>query len=160
MATLLNPRKAFNFRISFPGFPGMPVFSVQKVTMPEETVEKVEHGLGNSRINTAGQYVCSDANLERIIPAKIHDDSRTVNKFFRDWQRAAQDPITGGGSDPIIYKRLVLVEELANDGVTVLNSYVMTGAWPTKINGREYSRTESSNVVETVDLSTDVVPYV
>jgi len=138
----------------------MPVFSVQTATMPEETVEPVEHGLGNSRIKTAGQYIAGDATLERIIPATDNADSRLVNRFFRDWQRLAQNPISGGGKDPLQYKWGVLVEELANDGITVLNSYYLNGAWPTKINGRAYSRTESNNVVESVDLSTDVVPYV
>lgn len=160
MSTLLNPRKAFAFRISFPGQPALPVFSVQSVTMPEETVEPVEHGLGNSRIKTAGQYIAGDATLERIMPATDNQASRDVNKFFRDWMRLAQDPIVGGGTDPILYKQVVLIEELANDGITVLNSYLLNGAWPTKINGREYKRSESNNVVESVDLSTDVVPYV
>ena len=157
---MLNPRKAFNFRISFPGQPAMPVFSCQSVIMPEETVEPVEHGLGNSRIKTAGQYIVGDATIERIIPATNNQTSRDVNKFFRDWQRLAQDPIVGGGTDPLVYKHIVLIEELANDGISVLNSYTLVGAWPTKINGREYKRTESNNVVETVDLSTDVVPYI
>jgi hypothetical protein len=128
--------------------------------MPSETVEKVEHGLGNSRINTAGQYVVDNATIEAIMPADVSQASSDVNNFFRNWQRSAQDPIVGGGSDPIVYKRTVLIEELANDGVTVLNSYLLVGAWPTTINGRSYSRTESANVVESVDLSVDTVPYV
>ena len=157
---MLNPRKAFNFRITFPNQPNLPVFACQTANIPEETVEQVEHGLGNSRIKTAGQYIAGEATIGMIIPATKEQPSSDVNNFFRNWQRTAQDPILGGGGDPMLYKRTVLLEELANDGVSVLNSYLLNGAWPTRINGREYSRTESNNVVETVDLSTDVVPYV
>jgi len=160
MSTLLNPRKGFNFRISFPGNPGMPVFSVQKVTSPDSNVEAVAHGVGNTQIKTAGQHTAGDAKIERIIPATKGPTSSDVARFFRDWQRLAQDPLTGGGSDPLLYKHPVLVEELANDGLTVLNSELWSGTWPTKINGKEYSRTDSENLVETVDLSVDVVPFV
>ncbi len=159
---MLNPRKAFNFRISFPNQPTLPVFACQTVTIPDETVEQIEHGTGNSRIKTAGQYIAGEATIGMIIPASkaIVSPDLNPNNFFRNWQRSAQDPILGGGSDPFFYKRTTLVEELANDGATVLNSYLLVGAWPTKINGREYSRTESNNTVETVELSTDAVPYI
>lgn len=156
-----NPKKVFNFRIQFIGgnAPTLPVFSVQNVTLPDKETEADEHGHGNTVIKTAGlSRLTSNAVLERILPSTTNVSE--VSKMFHDWAVEAQDPIMGTGMDESTYKRTVLVHEIANNGVTVIGTTVLYGCWPTKINGREYKRAESGNLVETVELAVDYLKVI
>lgn len=148
MAQISNPRKAFNFTIQIAPMPINP-FLAQKVTVPEITIEQVEHGDTNHDIKTAGRVVYGN-----IIINKIMTTSGSDNYMF-DWAYSCQDAIIGGGLVPAQYKRVVTITELAEDGTSALNTWVGIGAWPTKINNMELDRQSSENSIESIELSID-----
>jgi hypothetical protein len=155
-----NPKKQFNFRISIPKDPSLPIFSCQEVKLPDFEIDEDEHGEGNLTIKTAGMVKISKATLSRIMPSSpAQINASLLSKYFFDWAGLAQNILIGGGSDEGAYKRDVLIYELANDGITVLNTSVLTGAWVSKINGRAYKRAESGNLVEEVELSVDYLTH-
>lgn len=154
-----NPKKQFNFRVSIPSHPDLPVFSCQEVTLPDFEIEEDEHGQGNMTIKTAGMVKISKATLSRIMPSTPATSATALSNYFWGWASLAQNILAGGGADEEVYKRTVIVHELANDGVSVINTIVLTGAWVSKINGRGYKRAESGNLVEEVELSTDYITH-
>lgn len=149
-----NPRKGFNFRVQFVDMPNLPIFAVQELTLPDGEIEQDEHGHGNTVIKTAGLSRITNATLTRIFPLNDTDQS-TYSKFFYSWAEMAQNPVTGAGSDESMYKKTLLVHETGHEESNVVGTTVLYGCWPTKINGKEYKRAESGNLVETVELSVD-----
>lgn len=150
MANISNPRKQFNFTIQIAPSPINP-FLAQKVTIPEISVDVASHGDTNHDINTGGRVKYGKVQIE-----KISTTSGADNYFF-DWLYAVQDPIIGGGQVPDQYKRIVTISELAEDGTSVLNTWVCIGAFPNKINGTELNRLSSDNTIESVELTVDKI---
>lgn len=150
MANVSNPRKQFNFSIQIAPAPINP-FLCQKVTIPEISLDTVEHGDTNHSINTAGRVKTGKVQIEKISTTSGADN------YFMDWLYQCQDPIIGGGAVPDDYKRIVTIQELAEDGTSVLNTWVCIGAFPNKINGTELNRLSSDNTVESVELTVDKV---
>lgn len=148
---IINPRKKFKFRVTFLTLPKLVPFAVQDITLGDNEIEPVEHGFGNTVLKTAGIVKPGNITLSRIMGASVG----TVSGEFWEWARIAQDAATQSGGDPETYKRVLQVDELANDGQTALDTWYAAGCWPTKINGREYSRTDSANTVETIELCVD-----
>ena len=54
MPQVKNPRKVFQWRIRFVGYPINP-FLFQKVQLPEIKIEEVAHGDANRDVKTAGR---------------------------------------------------------------------------------------------------------
>jgi len=150
---IINPRKKFKFRVSFMTLPQLAEFAVQEITLSDHEIEAVEHGFGTTILKTAGQVKPGTVTLNRIISA----NKGAISGEFFEWQRLAQDAISQSGGDPEVYKRILVIDEMANDGQTALDTWYIAGAWPTRINGREFSRTESANTVESVELSVDYI---
>jgi len=153
-----NPRKAFNFKISFPKSYELSAFGVQECTLPDSEIEEVMHGFGNTEIKTAGIVKTGSLKISRIVP--ISTLGNETKKIFQ-WHLSAQDPYSQSGGDPDVYKKVVTVEELDNAGFgpdftpVVIGLYTVIGVWPRLINGREYKRGESANVIESVEFSVD-----
>lgn len=154
-----NPKKQFNFRVQIPEDPSLPAFSIQDFTLPDVEITPDEHGQGNVIVKTAGIVQVATASLGRILPGRSAD-APIISRYFWAWATSAQNMMTGGGSSELEYKRELLVHELDNDGVTVINTCVLIGAWPSKINGKAFKRTESGNLVEEIELSIDYASYV
>jgi phage tail-like protein len=153
MSLIKNPRKKFNFRITILTNPVLPVFAAQQVTSPDIEVEAVEHGFGNTVLKTAGLVKVGTLKIDRIISMAPGDGQ----SFYR-WQMNAQDGMHQTGGAPEDYKQVVKVEEYVQYGSgnpEVIDTYYAIGAWPQKINGREYDRTASENVVESIELAVD-----
>jgi len=150
MAQISNPRKQFNFSIQIAPLPINP-FLAQKVEIPEINVEKVAHGDTNHDIKTAGRVSYGDINIEKLMTTSGADN------YVYDWAASCQDVIIGGGLVPDQYKRIVTITELAEDGTSVLNTWVCIGCWPTKINGMTLDRVSSNNTIESVALSVDKI---
>tara|TARA_R110000772_G_scaffold149660_2_gene260367 strand:- start:556 stop:1017 length:462 start_codon:yes stop_codon:yes gene_type:complete len=148
MAKISNPRKKFNFTIQIPSAP-LPPFLVQNVEIPDREIESVEHGDTNHDIKTGGRIKIGNITLEKIATTTGSDS------YFEDWMATVQDAITGGGLAPTLYKKTILITELAEDGTTALNIWTAEGCWPTKRNGISLDRTESDNTIESVELSVD-----
>lgn len=153
---ILNPRKKFKYRVIIPTEPNLETFGCQEVTLPDNEVESVEHGFGNTVIKTGGLAKVGTLTLNRIMSANYGSVSGTI---FREWQKRVQDAQAQIGGDPLVYKGVVIIEELTGDNF-VLNTHTFTGCWPTRINGREFSRTDSANTVESVEFAVDYADIV
>lgn len=150
MAHISNPRKKFAYTIQIAPIPINP-FLVQKVTIPEIEVETTAHGDTNHDINTAGRVRYGKLKLEKI------ETTSGADNYFFDWISSAQDVIIGGGNIPNFYKRIITISELAEDGTSVLNTWICKGAFPNKINEQELDRMSSDNTIESIELTVDKV---
>lgn len=150
MANVKNPRKQFNFSIQIAPDPINP-FLAQRVQIPEVALEMVAHGDTNHDIKTAGRVSYSQVNIEKISTTDGADN------YFFDWLYSAQDAVIGGGLVPTEYKRVVTITELAEDGTSALNTWILIGCWPSKINGTQLDRTSSDNTVESIELCVDKI---
>lgn len=148
MANITNPRKEFNFSIQIVGEPINP-FLVQDVTLSDVSITQAKHGDVNYDVKTAGRVEIGETELEKIMTTSGSDN------YFMAWLFGCQDILLGGGNVPKKYKRSVMVQELAEDGTSVLNTWILMGAWPMKINGQKLTRKGSENSVEKVTLSVD-----
>lgn len=150
MAKVNNPRKAFQYSISFPKHP-INSYLAQKVTLPDIEVEEVTHGDVNRDVKTAGRVSVGSLTIEKLMTTSGSDS------WAHDWLMSCQDILLGGGNIPTTYWETVVVNELAEDGVSVLNTWVMGEVWPKKITGLELDRTSSDNSVEKVEFSVGTV---
>lgn len=148
MAKISNPRKKFNFSIQVVELPINP-FLFQKVNIPEKEIEMTEHGDVNHNIKTGGKSKFGNLTAEKLMTTDGADN------YFWDWAASVSDAIIGGGLVPDEYKRTLLVTELAEDGTSILNSWLILGAWPQKINGQELDRMSSDNSMESIELCVD-----
>lgn len=148
MAKIENPRKNFNFQITFVKHPLNP-YLVQAVTLPEVSIEATMHGDTNHDIKTAGRAMVGTMIMEKISTTSGSDT------WLFDWLMSCQDMALGGGLIPTQYKETIKVDELAEDGVSILNSHTYFGCWPMRINGIELRRMSSDNTIETIEFSVD-----
>jgi phage tail-like protein len=150
MANIENPRKDFNFSIQVIGAPINP-FLFQMVNLPDISINQVKHGDTNHDIKTAGRVEIGDIECEKLMTTSGADN------YFFDWAASCQDVMIGGGLTPTLYKRSLLITELAEDGTSILNSWVAKGCWPSKINGQKFSRTSTDNSMEKISISVDKI---
>jgi phage tail-like protein len=150
MAQVSNPRKGFNFSIQIAPLPIDP-WLAQKVTIPQIEVEKAAHGDTNHDIKTGGRVKYNDIKIEKIMRTSGSDN------YFFDWAASVADVVIGGGLTPTLYKRVITITELAEDGTTPINVWVCGGCWPTKINDMGLDRMSSENSIESIDISVDTI---
>lgn len=146
MAKINNPRKEFNFQISIAG---LNPFLCQEVKLPDEEFDMVSHGDTNFEVKTAGQKKIGQLSITKIFPVDFPDNA------IRSWAADIQDTQTGGGQLPSEYKRTVLVQEFANDGVTVVEQHEYDGVWPQKLNGKSFNRKSSENTTQSIEFCVD-----
>lgn len=150
MANISNPRKQFNFTIQVAPAPINP-FLAQKVEIPEISLDVAEHGDTNYDVKTAGRQKVGVITIEKIMTTSGADN------YMFDWLNSCQDTIIGGGLVPQFYKRVVTISELAEDGTSILNTWVCQGVFPIKIDGQTLDRKSSDNTIEKIELSVDRV---
>ena len=148
MAKVANPRKVFNFSVSFPSLPIDP-FLFQVVDLPDREIEQVAHGDTNHDIKTGGRNKTGNITLEKLLRT-ASDISAT---YFWDWMDMIANTAIGGGLTPQSYWRTMLVDEFAEDGKTVINSWICEECWPMKINGQNQKRMSSDNTIEKIEMS-------
>lgn len=147
MAKVENPRKGFQFGISLQG---MNEFLAQEVKLPDVEYDMVEHGDTNYDVKTAGKKKIGMLQITKIFPSDATD------RGFRDWGNSIQSQVTGGGDLPSQYKRTIVVQQYANDGITVLDQWEFSGCWPNKLNGINFNRRASENTVQEIELCVDM----
>ena len=145
-AQVKNPRKKFLWSIEFPSHP-INAYLFQNVTLPEITIEEVEHGDVNRSDKTGGRVSVGTMTAQKL------ETTSGSDTWFWDWLFSVQDMINGGGLTPSQYWQTVIVKELAEDGVSVLNKWVLTEVWPTRVNGQELDRMSSDNSIEEIEFS-------
>lgn len=153
MAKVKNPRKNFLFSIQFPKHP-INTYLCQKVTLPDIEVEQVTHGDVNRDVKTAGRISVGNLVIEKLITTAGSDT------WLHDWLMSCQDILLGGGLPPSYYWETVIVNELAEDGTTVLNQHIMEEVWPCKITGLDLDRTSSENTIEKAEFSVGTIDKV
>ena len=141
-AKVKNPRKKFLWQIIFVKHPINP-FLFQKVTVPEISIEQVAHGDVNYDVKTGGRV-----SVGNLTASKLETTSGS-DTWLWDWLMSVQDMLLGGGLTPSQYKETVLINELAEDGVSILNS------WTCKVNGQDLDRMSSDNTLEDLEFSVD-----
>lgn len=149
-AKIKNPRKKFLFSLVFPKHPINP-YLCQKCTLPDIEIDEVTHGDINRDVKTAGRVIVGKLIVEKL---KVTSGSDT---WVWDWLFSCEDMILGGGLVPSDYWETMIVNELAEDGSTVLNTHVLDEVWPSKIDGLEFDRTASENTIEHIEFSVGTV---
>ena len=145
-AKVKNPRKTFLYSITFAKHP-VNSYLCQKATLPDIEIEEVSHGDVNRDVKTAGRVKSGDLVIEKLLTTSGSDT------WAHDWLMACQDHLAGGGLVPSEYWETMTVNELAEDGKSVLNSWLLDEVWPKKINGIEFDRTASENSIEHIEFS-------
>lgn len=146
MAQLENPAKEFQFGLILPGL--IPAL-VQKVKLPDTDFDIAEHGDAGFLVKTAGLIKFGKLNLTKLKP------SDALDVYIWTWVKQIRNTVTGGGAPPSLYKKVGLVEQYGNDGITVVHSWVVKGVWPSKINGVSYDRASSNNTIEDIEFEVD-----
>lgn len=149
-AKVKNPRKKFLWSLEIVGKPISP-FLFQKIQVPEVTVEQVAHGDINRDVKTAGRVSVGNLSAEKL------ETTSGSDTFMWDWLSTAQDMLLGGGGIPVDYWEQVIITELAEDGRSVLNKWILDEVWPTKLNGQELDRMSSENTIESLEFSVGTV---
>lgn len=145
-AQINNPRKKFLWSIQFVEHP-VNNYLFQNITLPEVTIEQVSHGDINRDVKTAGRI-----SVGNLTASKLETTSGS-DVWIWAWLSACQNMILGGGLTPSEYWSTCIVNELAEDGVSVLNSWICSEVWPTRVNGQELDRMSSDNSIEEIEFS-------
>lgn len=134
-------------------FPKHPVndYLCQKVTLPDIEIDQVAHGDINRDVKTAGRVTVGNLKVEKLMVTSGPDN------WLQDWLYSCQDMINGGGLTPTQYWETAIIEELAEDGKTVLNTHIVDEIWPCKISGLELDRTASENTIEEIEFSVGTI---
>lgn len=147
-AKIANPRKQFQFNVIIPG---LNPFLVQKIKSPDMEFEVAEHGDTNFVVKTAGIRKVGSLTLEKISSAT------GIDAFMSVWFNQIGNTATGGGLPPSAYKKTIVIEQLGNDNVSVIQTWVIKGAWPQKRNGIDFDRKGNDNSMETIEFACDEV---
>ena len=148
-AKVKNPRKKFLWQITFVKHPLNP-YHFQKVNLPEITIEQVEHGDVNRSVKTAGRVTVGNMSANKL------ETTSGSDTWLWDWLNSCQDMVLGGGLTPSEYWETARVDELAEDGVSILNSWICEEVWPCRVNGQELDRMSSENTIEDLEFSVGI----
>ena len=148
-AKVKNPRKKFLWQITFVKHPLNP-YLFQKVNLPEITIEQVEHGDVNRSVKTAGRVTVGNMSANKL------ETTSGSDTWLWDWLNSCQDMGLGGGLTPSEYWETARVDELAEDGVSILNSWICEEVWPCRVNGQELDRMSSENTIEDLEFSVGI----
>lgn len=149
-AKVKNPRKKFLWQITFVKHPLNP-YLFQEVSIPELEIEQVSHGDINRDVKTGGRVTVGN-----LVCRKLESTSGS-DTWLWDWLMSVQDLILGGGLTPSEYWETVRVDELAEDGVSILNSWICEEVWPSKVNSQDLDRMSSDNTLEEIEFSVGTV---
>lgn len=152
MAQIRNPRKQYNFSLSFPQQHINP-FLFQKADLPDSEIEEVAHGDTNHDAKTGGRLSIGSLTLEKLLTT----ERNVENNYFWDWHTGITNGYLGGGLPPSLYWRNAILEEFAEDGVTVINRWVLDNIWPKKINGQSHERKSSDNTIEVIEFAVELM---
>ena len=142
-----NPRQGWQFQVRINGFEAA-VF--QKATIPEVEVEVDEFNSGGSvrPEKFAGRVSIGDCTLEKGMFA----DSSDLEAW--NWLTTAVNTLTGDQGDPASYKRDVEIVHVNRVG-TAIQTYLLKGAFCSKISWSDSEGGTSEHMVETLTLTVE-----
>jgi phage tail-like protein len=135
---MYNPTKQFQYAVEVDGLEQL---LAQELSLPDYTVDEVEHGEGNTIYRTPGMARFGDLTLSKLMKGANPDS------FVDNLIRQVQDWQTGGGQSPQIYLKTMIVRVKDNAGQTI-KSYEFTDCWVKQKTGITLSRTTSDNIME------------
>lgn len=143
--------KEFKFRLEMNGFDAA---WVQEFDPGNKSIGQTIHaGAGmNHGVKEAGMLKFDDATLKVVVPI---EGPGAI--FFNAWITAVQDPVTGNGSRPAVYKRNFTLYELDPDANPVSGRILeFIGGWVSGINkGNRSALTEDRDVIEEITVTYD-----
>lgn len=145
-AKVKNPRKGFMWQLVFVKHP-IDAYLFQQIQLPEITVEQVSHGDINREVKTGGRVMVGNMTAQKL------ETTSGSDTWLWDWMMSVQDLQLGGGLVPPQYWETVMVNELAEDGVSILNSWICEEVWPTRLNSQTLDRMSSDNTIEEIEFS-------
>lgn len=147
MANFNNPRKQFQWRITFDSLKGNE-FEFQTCTLPDIDVDQTEHGETNNVIKTPGMVHFSNLVVGKLKPNNVNDNA------LRVWIHSCQNAMLGIGLPASAVKDGATIDLVDEMGLSV-EQHRVEGIWPCKVNGLELNRLSSDNVIETVEFAVD-----
>ena len=145
-AKVKNPRKKFLWSIMFPKHP-INTYLFQTCTLPDVEIDQAANGDVNRDVKTPGRVSVGNLIVEKLMTTAGSDT------WLHDWLYACQDMIAGGGLPPAQIRKPAIVNELAEDGVSVLNTHIFEEVWPCKVTGLDLDRMASENTIESIEFS-------
>jgi len=142
MAGFANPIRAYRFRVEIAG---KDQWAIQEVEPPEVGLSVIAHGGGDRDIKTASKKTIGNATLKYL---KGLEDKELFGTL---WIEQCLKGL------PSAYKRNIVVKELANDGITTINTQVWVGCFPVRKQRNTHNRLADENVIEELELSVDEV---
>lgn len=149
-AKVKNPRKQFLWSITFIKHP-VDNYLFQYCELPEVSIEQVAHGDINRDVKTGGRISVGNLTCRKL------ESTSGSDTWMWDWLMSVQDLLLGGGLTPPEYWETVQVNELAEDGVSILNSWICDEVWPTRVNGQTLDRMSSDNTLEEIEFSVGTI---
>ena len=150
MAEFNNIRKKFNWSITLTNST-IGSFLFQKVTLPDQEIEQVEHGESNHSVKTPGRVTVGNMICEKLMPSDAGDARIWA------WFDACQSSSLGGGEPAANVKHSAILQELNEDGSIILNEWQIEGIWPARLPGMEFDRSSSDNTIENIEFSVDTI---
>lgn len=149
-AKVKNPRKKFLWQVIFTEHP-INSYLFQSVELPEITIDQTSHGDINRDVKTAGRVHVGNLTCKKL------ETTSGSDTWLWDWMMACQDLLLGGGLTPKEYWSGVVINELAEDGTSILNTWTATEVWPCRLNGQDLDRMSSDNTIEEIEFSVGTI---
>jgi phage tail-like protein len=143
MAILGSPVTGYLFEFEVEG---VPVASIQKVTMPDVEFDAVEYSDGQTSIKHSGRMKVGDLELEKIIGYIDAGENWAWIWLNQQSVGASAVPSTAKRNGRIV---------LRNEADAIIAAYAFEGAWVKKVSPGSLDKNASDNVMEGVTLSLD-----
>lgn len=130
--------KQFQYSIEIEG---LEQFLAQELTLPDVTVDEVEHGEGNIVVRTPGMMKFGDLTVSKLVASTVSDT------WASDLIRQINNPDTNTGQ-PVttIFKTVVIrLKDIAGN---VKKTYELFDCWIKQKTGISLSSTTSDNIIE------------
>lgn len=141
------PRGTWQFAVDIDG---VNQFNIQKVVFPSLAHNVREHHELGRKVKNPGQIEVGDMTWEMIVPAD------TIDNRAYEWFRLVRNIRTGGGSLPQLFKRNVVIRELAFDEQTTLTSHICEQIWLKEVTRSDGDRASSDNLIRTMVWSVEI----
>jgi len=142
MSSIGNTIKSFLFAVDINGINQL---SVQKISGLEVEVEAIAHGESDHDVYTPGRVKYGKVTMESILPTGV-----AQNTLWQLLQRSRFDLV--GSSKQTINIRL-----LGPDKITTQKTWVLYGAWVSKVSYGELNRSSGEAVVRTAEWTIDEI---
>ena len=143
----ISPAKKYNWSLEMLGFE---FAEFSKCSYPEVEVGTSEFNSAGSNypVKTAGRLKYSDIEAEKGVK------SVGANQEAYLWLSMAQDPLSGIGQLPVVYKKdIVLIHK--NEMSIPVQMWTLVGAWVKKIGGDDFEGGSDDAMIEKLTISYD-----